>query len=240
MIPIGIRITTKGRVDETSPVAPVLSRAVARIRLAEMLLGIGMVVAVLGTAWIAREFLKSPEMPGQVRANTQATLLHEPLSIPEFKLVDQYGNSFTRDNLKEQWSFLFFGYTGCPDVCPTTISVLMQVEKQLKEYTDLVKPRYIFVSVDPDRDKPENLADYMTYFHQDFLGVTGPEDQLKIMTKPLGIFYEKNSSNNEGDYSINHTTAILLVDPQARVRSLTSPPHNANTIAKDYRYVLAN
>ncbi|MCP4363212.1 MAG: hypothetical protein GY796_34865, partial [Chloroflexi bacterium] len=112
-----------------------MSRAVARIRLAEMLLGIGMAVAVLGTAWIAREFLESPEMPGQVQANTQATLLHEPLSIPEFKLVDQYGNSFTRDNLKEQWSFLFFGYTGCPDVCPTTISVLMQVEKQLKEYT---------------------------------------------------------------------------------------------------------
>ncbi len=213
-----------------------------------MLFGLGIATVVLGTAWIAREFLKPPERPDQVQAstqanaqaNTQATLLNEPLGIPEFELVDQHGNSFTRDSLKGQWSFLFFGYTNCPDVCPMTINVLMQVDNQLQQHTDLAKPRYIFVSIDPDRDTPENLAEYMTYFHQDFLGVTGPQDQLKIMTKPLGIFYEKNTPNNEGNYSINHTTAILLVDPQARVRSLTSPPHNANTIAKDYHYVLAN
>ncbi len=205
-----------------------------------MLLGIGLAVAVLSVAWIGREFFKTPEMPGQVQVNTQATLLNEPIGIPQFELVDQYGNSFTRDNLKEQWSFLFFGYTGCPDVCPTTINVLMQVEEQLQQHVDLVKPRYVFVSIDPDRDKPENLAEYMAYFHQDFLGVTGSREQLRMMTKPLGIFYEKNSINNEGDYSINHTTAILLVDPQAHVRSLTSPPHNASAIAKDYRYVLAN
>ncbi|MCP4332813.1 MAG: SCO family protein [Gammaproteobacteria bacterium] len=205
-----------------------------------MLLGLGIATAVLGTTWIAREFLKLPEKPDQVQANTQATLLNEPLGIPEFELVDQNGNRFTRDSLKEQWSFLFFGYTSCPDVCPTTISVLMEVDKQLQQHTELAKPRYIFVSIDSDRDTPGNLAEYMTYFHQDFLGVTGPQDQLKIMTKALGIFYEKNTPDNGGNYSINHTTAILLVDPQARVRSLTSPPHNANTIAKDYRYVLAN
>ncbi|MCP4469501.1 MAG: SCO family protein [Gammaproteobacteria bacterium] len=205
-----------------------------------MLFGLGMAAAVLGAAWIVGEFLKSPEKLSLVPANTRATVLHEPLGMPEFELIDQNGDRFTRDSLKEQWSFLFFGYTSCPDVCPTTINVLMEVDKTLQQKTELAKPRYIFVSIDSDRDSPENLAEYMTYFHQDFLGVTGPENQLKKMTKPLGIFYEKNSPDNEGNYSINHTTAILLVDPQARVRSLTSAPHNANTIAKDYHYVLAN
>ncbi len=205
-----------------------------------MLLGIGMTVAVLGTIWTAREFLKPPENPSLARANTQATLLDDPVSIPRFSLVDQHGENFTLDRLKGQWSFLFFGYTNCPDVCPTTINVLMQVENQLQQHSDLAKPRYIFVSIDPDRDTPEHLARYLTYFHPDFLGITGSEEQLQTMIKPLGIFYEKNSPTNDGNYSINHTTAILLSDPQARVRSLTSPPHNASAIAKDYRYVLAN
>ncbi len=205
-----------------------------------MLLGFGLALALLGVAWVAREFLKTPLPPGMVQTKIQATVLSDPMNIPEFKLIDQNGMSFTQDSLKEQWSFLFFGYTHCPDVCPTTINVLEQVEKQLQQHTDLAKPRFIFISIDPDRDTPEHLAKYMTYFHQDFLAVTGPLDQLKMLTKPLGIFYERNNPNNESNYSINHTSAILLVDPQARVRSLTSPPHNPNTIAKDYQYVLAN
>ncbi len=217
-----------------------MTYALARVRLAEILLGIGLALALLGIAWIAREFLKPVQTPGMVQMKTQATVLSEPMSIPNFKLVDQNGNIFTRDSLKEQWSFLFFGYTHCPDVCPTTINVLTQVEKQLQQHSGLAKPRFIFISIDPDRDTPDHLAEYLTYFHQDFLAVTGPMDQLKVLTKPLGIFYEKNNLDNENNYSINHTSAILLVDPQAHVRSLTSPPHNANTIVKDYRYVLAN
>ncbi len=205
-----------------------------------MLLGLGVAVVLLAAVWVVREFLKSPEAPGLAQGQTQATVLAEPIGIADFNLLDQQGNRFTLDSLKGQWAFLFFGYTHCPDVCPTTISLLMQVDKKLQQFTELEKPRYIFVSIDPERDTPEKLTEYMAFFHQDFGAITGPKEQLDLLTKPLGIFYEKNKPDEEGNYSINHTTAILLVDPQARVRSLTSPPHDAAAIAKDYRYVLAN
>ncbi len=216
-----------------------MNLAVAKIRLAEMLLGIGMAAVIIAIIWIAREFRQPPEI-ARVQTNTlSATLLETPLTVPEFKLVDQHGNSFTGDRFKGRWSFVFFGYTNCPDVCPTTLSVLVQMEKQLQQFKDLEKPAYVFISIDPDRDTPEHLAQYMTYFHQDFLGVTGSLEQLQQMTKPLGIFYEKNNRENESDYSMSHSSAILLIDTEGRLRALTSPPHDATAMVSDYRYIVA-
>ena len=206
-----------------------------------MLFGLGVASVLIAVIWIGREFLKAPEQPALVQNNAlSATLLDQPLPVPDFKLVDQYGKSFTRESLRKHWSFMFFGYTHCPDVCPTTINELVQTENQLKRYTDLEKPHYVFVSIDPERDTPTHLAQYMSYFHKDFLGVSGSEDQLRSLTKPLGIYYEKETADlDESNYAVKHSAAILLIDHEARVRALLSPPHDATVMVKDYRQILA-
>ncbi|MCP4188178.1 MAG: SCO family protein [Gammaproteobacteria bacterium] len=216
-----------------------MNHTVVRVRFSEMLVGIGMAVVIFGIVWIAREFQKPPEAPVLTQHKIQATLLQEPIAVAEFSLTNQFGNSFTKDNLKGHWSYLFFGYTNCPDICPTTMNVLVEMERQLQQDTDLEKPGFVFVSVDPDRDTPEQLAQYMTYFHRDFLGVSGPDDQLKILTKPLGIFYQKNQpEGNEDSYAMQHSSAILLLNPDGAVQALTSPPYDATIMANDYRNIV--
>ncbi|MCP4489434.1 MAG: SCO family protein [Gammaproteobacteria bacterium] len=217
-----------------------MAHTVIRVRFTEMLFGIGIAVVLLATVWVVKEFQKPPESPELTQRDIQATLLQEPITVADFSLVDQFGNSFTQDSLKGRWSYLFFGYTNCPDVCPTTMNILVEMEKQLRQYTDLEKPGFIFMSVDPDRDTPAQLAQYMAYFHNDFLGVTGSNDQLEMLTKPLGIFYRKEQLEGEAvSYAMQHSSAILLINPDGAVRALTSPPYDAKVMANDYRKILA-
>ncbi len=217
-----------------------MNTATTRVRVAEMLFGLGVAVVILGTVWVTREFYATPEKPVKVPTNgMSATVLHEPVTVPEFELLDQHGNRFSQASLLEQWSLLFFGYTQCPDVCPSTMNVLVQMEKHLQQDSGIEKPKYVFVSIDPDRDTPEHLAHYMVFFHPEFLGVTGTQDQLQSIAEPLGVFYQKNiRKGHENNYSINHSTAIFLVDPRGRVRALMSPPHDATVMARDYRFIV--
>jgi protein SCO1/2 len=208
----------------------------------EILLGVGISAIVFGAIWVALEFrMATPTPPGLPQSlGTTATVLSEPMTIPAFTLTDHHGRPFTEKNLREQWTFLFFGYTYCPDICPTTLAVLKQVDKLLREQKATVHPRVIFVSVDPGRDNLEQLAGYLSYFNPAFLGLTGPEEEIQALTRPLGIAYwfakDKESNPN---YLVDHSASILLVGPQAQLRALTSPPHNAEAIATDYQKIVA-
>jgi len=214
--------------------------AVTRVRLAEIFFGIGLAVFIGSAVWITREVLNSPETPIPPQTEIHATLLQEPIIVPDFDLVDQNGNPFTRANLVGQWSILFFGYTHCPDICPTTMTTLVQMEEQLRQYSGLDKPKYVFISVDPERDTPQHLAQYTTYFHQDFLGVTGSGVDLRVMTAPLGIFYQIDQMDSDGNYMVKHSSAILLINPEGELRALMSPPHDAAALASDYRHILGH
>ena len=212
--------------------------AVNRVRFAEMLFGFGLAFVIGAALWIGREFLESPEAPQALSAQSQATVLAEPIAVPTFNLVDQHENAFTQASLLGQWSLLFFGYTHCPDVCPTTINLLVQMEQQLQQAAP-DKPKYVFVSIDPDRDTPSHLAQYMAYFHADFLGVSGAQKQLQAITQPLGIYYQKELPDLEGNYAFKHSSAILLVNPDGKVHALMSPPHDPVAMATDYQTILA-
>ena len=98
-----------------------------------------------------------------------ATVLPEARILPDFVLEDHHGNEFTNESLKDQWSFIFFGYTHCPDVCPTTLASLNQVDEILKKAPGDPLPKTIFISVDPARDTRELLADYVPYFNSEFI-----------------------------------------------------------------------
>ena len=169
-----------------------------------------------------------------------ATVFPDPIPLPAFELHDQTGTSFTKENLKGHWSFLFFGYTHCPDTCPVTLTVLKQVDKRLLETSDVSRPEIVFVSVDPERDTDEERADYVAGFNPAFISVTGPQEQLSALSKPIGIAYQReNGATADENYKVDHSTVILLIDHRARLRALISPPYDAGVIARDYKKIIS-
>lgn len=169
-----------------------------------------------------------------------AIVLPEARALPEFVLEDHRSKQFTSENLTGHWSFVFFGFTHCPDVCPITLATLNQVDKLLKKDASTAIPKTVFISVDPERDSPAVLADYVSYFNADFVGVSGDIQQLQVLTKPLGIVFGKESDDGSEDYEVFHSSRIMLLDPEARLKALFSAPHNADSIVADYLKIVDN
>ncbi len=163
----------------------------------------------------------------------RATLLAaSPQALPDFHLVDQDGAPFRNDRLRQRWTLMFFGYTHCPDVCPLTLNELKGMYARLAGTPYPQDTQVVFVSVDPKRDSPQHLKRYVQYFDPHFLGVTGGEPELASLTRALGIYHAVNGSGQ--DYLVDHSAAIVLIDPQARLYALFSAPHQAPVLARDY------
>ena len=196
----------------------------------------GLIIAVLATAagiWAARAVLERQSVMNEL----DATRFPVPREIQPFELIDHNNAVFDNNSLRQHWSFLFFGYTHCPDVCPTTLSVLNSVAQQLQDLDENI--RFIFVSVDPERDTPEQLARYVSYFNGDFIGVTGTPEGIEQLTKPLGILHMRvESEDGSAAYLVDHTASVLLFDPDGRYHAVFSPPLSADAIASDFRKML--
>lgn len=164
------------------------------------------------------------------------TWLPEPRELPAFELIDMDGEPFTPASLQGQWSFLFFGYTYCPDICPLTMALLgsaMDEIRNLEPGAD--DPDVVFVSVDPDRDTPDALKQYVGYFNPEFTGVTGPMEELTPLTRALGILHRKAEDPRDPDnYLVDHSASILVINPQGRLQAVLSAPHQVETLASDF------
>ena len=169
----------------------------------------------------------------------QATLFEEPRALPEFALVDQDGRGFDRERLRGHWTFLFFGFVNCPDICPTTLATLAGARKALADLPAGKRPEVAFVSVDPARDTPEVLAAYVANFDPSFAGVTGSAAAIEAITRALGVAVIIGPTAADGSYTVDHSAAIFLVDPKARVAALFGALHEAAAIARDYRRIVA-
>lgn len=166
--------------------------------------------------------------PARRTTSDAYTRLEPAAALPEFELHDQSGQPFGLKQLAGKWSMVFFGYTHCPDICPTTLTVLREVERLAGGKAKNLQ--YIFVSVDPDRDRPAKLKAYVSYFHPDFIGATGTQTELMRLTRALGAYYEAGPSQN-GGYEVQHSAGIFLIDPETKFRALFSGPHDAAKIA---------
>ena len=174
----------------------------------------------------------SPPPPPQL---AQATLLPSAKPVADFRLTDQAGQPFTLDNLRDHWTLAFFGYTHCPDVCPTSMAMLAQVQRQLEQNpAGAPLPQVVFFSVDPERDTPQQLASFVPYFHDSFMGVTGDPGEILKLTRQLGIIYGKTGGSGAGDYLVDHSAAIILFDPAGRFHALFNVPHKPELIASDF------
>lgn len=138
----------------------------------------------------------------------------------QFELTDEHGDSVREDAFRGDYVLLFFGYTHCPDVCPATLAVLNAALKQLGPDADRIK--VLFVSVDPERDGPKELASYTSNFGENVVGLTGTHAQLDKLTKRYRVTYRHDSPDEQGDYRVYHSGAVFAFDPQGRVRLLMS------------------
>ena len=167
----------------------------------------------------------------------EATFLPKGKPLKDFDLQDHNEQPFNLDRFKGKWTFMFFGYTNCPDVCPLGMKIMDGVWKKLPGEL-LTKSQMVFVSVDPDRDKPSQLKSYVEYFHPDFIGVTGKSNQIDILTREIGILYGfEDPEAGSKDYIVNHSAQIILIDPDARLRAVFSPPHEADKIAATFQKI---
>ncbi|WP_092288456.1 SCO family protein [Halopseudomonas sabulinigri] len=154
--------------------------------------------------------------------NAGIFLFDSPRSIPSVKLQAASGQPWTTDALKGQWDMLFFGYTFCPDICPTTLAELRQLSEQLPAETRN-QLQVTLVSVDPNRDTPEQLTTYLDYFNADYAGATGESAELAKLAKALSIAYIEPDTSNE-NYLVDHSGQVVLVNPAGEYVGFIRPP----------------
>ena len=185
--------------------------------------------AALTLGAVASFMTSRPEAPA-----IDGLLWPKSKALTAFALEDHHREAFTLDRLTGRWTLLFFGYTHCPDVCPVTLTVLKNAIALMgKADADAELPQVVFVSVDPERDTLEHLAPYVSYFDPDFLGVTGSDENLATLARQLGILYLRAEPNANGDYLVDHTAAVFLIDPRGHLVALFQAPHAPERIARD-------
>lgn len=194
---------------------------------------VGLAVMVAGA--LVAHYALGPRQSASLPEDLQATYLPQGKPISGLQLSDHKQAVFDESRFKDKWSFLFFGFTNCPDICPTTMLVMKSVWNKLPEAAkQSPAPQMIFVSVDPQRDTLDKLQKYVTFYHPDFLGVTGEMDQIDMLTKQLGVLYGFEDPTEDGNYTVNHSSQIILVDPQGNMRAVFSSPHLVDEIVRSF------
>lgn len=193
------------------------------------------IVAFAAGLILARLLTPAPIAPPETE---RATVLPEPRPLPPLDLLDQDGRALPADFFASHWTLVFFGFTQCPDICPTTLATLAQVRRQLADLPEAARPRVLLVSVDPERDTPERLAAYVRFFDPAFLGATGSPEATASVAAAFGVPYARVEMP-EGGYTMDHGSGLFLVGPGGGLIAFLSAPHDAALIARDYRRILA-
>ncbi|MGR3462930.1 MAG: SCO family protein [Roseovarius sp.] len=162
-------------------------------------------VAVLGFFWL---LLWSDDRAGGPRTGD------DPAFVADFELTDHTGKTRTEEDFAGQWMLVFFGFTNCPDVCPTTLSEVAAVMDGLDE--DAAKVQPLFISIDPERDTPEAMAEFVPLFDAGIIGLTGTPEQIAETAETFPIFYERLEDASAPDgYTMSHTSHLFLFNPEA-------------------------
>ena len=152
-------------------------------------------------------------------------------------LPDASGKPRALADFKGKVTLVFFGYTQCPDVCPTTLAEIAEVKKRLG--ADGAKVQPVFVTVDPERDTPQVIGPYVANFGSDFVALRGTLEQTKAAAKEFKVFFAKSPGKTEGSYTMDHTAGTFVFDPQGRVRLFVKQDGGADALASDIKQLLA-
>jgi protein SCO1/2 len=193
--------------------------------------------AMLAAVWLAAIY-REHDSRVMLLPDKVITLFNDPKPLTAFALTDHQNRVFDLASMKGKWSFLFVGYTHCPDICPTTLAILARARDAIaKSAAGAEDIQLVFISVDPNRDTADKLKQYVTYFHATFLGVTGANAQIANLAGQLGAAYEVSIIPGMENYPVNHTAAVFLVDPQARYHAVFTPPLDAEVISTRFKVV---
>lgn len=198
-------------------------------------IGILAIVAFAAGLFLARALWSPSPAPPQAE---RATIFPEPRALPALDLADQDGRPLGRDFFVKKWTLVFFGFTNCPDICPTTLATLAQFERQLTDLPADERPGVLLVSVDPERDDPTRLAAYVKFFDPAFTGATGTPQAVAETAAAFGVPYAKVSLP-EGGYTMDHGSGVFVVGPTGGIVAYMSGPHDAGVMARDYRKIVA-
>ena len=184
------------------------------------------IAVVLATGLLVASCTRAPVPPAT------ATVLPEAVPVPAFSLLDQHGSAIDESVFAGQWDLVFFGFTHCPDICPATLQVLATAKAQLAEQGQSPLPRIVLVSVDPERDTPELLGQYVDYFGEGNLGITGTLEEITKLTSGLGLYFQKQDSDNE-HYNVDHSAAVLLINPDCGFGAVFGGTHKPENFVHD-------
>jgi protein SCO1/2 len=216
----------------TSPDTPPLQSPASanRTRLL-ILIGVGLALGLL-LGWLTIGLFS-----GELRIGTytfHGTAFELPAPMGEFMLTDHHGNLASLSDFQGKVVLLYFGYTFCPDVCPTTLNELsIAMEKLSQEERDQVQ--VLMVSVDPQRDSPEVLAEYLAHFDPTFLGLTGTEGEIAAAAATFGIFHQKQEGSVKTGYLVDHTASVVALNKEGALRVIYSFNTPGKEIAADLR-----
>ena len=187
------------------------------------ILGAAALCAAVAGFWLARELDSSGP------ALASGTWLPRPKPIADFQLTDNEGKPFSLRNLQGKPSLVFFGFTHCPDVCPTTLAKLAQAMKAAA----VPNLRVVFVTVDPARDPPNVVGLYVHAFDPSFIGLTGDEKAIDKLATDFGVAVSKVDLPG-GDYTMDHSAVIFLLNTQGQVAGIFTPPFDTHRLAEDF------
>jgi protein SCO1/2 len=169
-------------------------------------------------------------------------LFDPPRVLPDFSLRQADGTQLVPGELKGHWTLVFLGFTHCPDVCPLTLTQMSQAQRQWESIPESIRPRVLFVSVDPERDSPDRIGEYAHAFHKDTLAATADIPALENFARSLSLVFAK-APPEEGapvdQYSVDHSATMAVLDPQGRMSGLIQPPFDPAAIAADMAVLTA-
>lgn len=184
--------------------------------------------------WAAQRFFRAPA--STLPATTVVKLLPQPRELPAFSLRQSDRTALVPGELKGHWTVVFLGFTHCPDICPTTLAELAKAQKQWEAMPDPTRPRVLFVSVDPDRDTPDRIGEYAHAFHRDTLAATADVPALEAFARSLSLVFMKvppEPGAPADRYNVDHSAALVVLDPQGRMAGVIQPPLQPKAIAAD-------
>ncbi|HEY3656748.1 MAG TPA: SCO family protein [Steroidobacteraceae bacterium] len=189
-------------------------------------------IAGLGAALLWRHAAAPVEL-------ATGTYVSPSRALPDFSLIDQHGQPFGAAKLRGSWSMMFFGYTNCPDFCPTTLTTLAALEKRLRAAAAPVRPQVVFVSVDAKRDTPEQLAKYVPYFDPEFIGLTAADQTvIEAVAAKLGVSVII-TPKADGTYTVDHSGAIFVLNPEGKLTAILTGPFSVDALQADFQRIVA-
>ena len=203
------------------------NRSILIVLVVALAAGLGLVAS---QHWFGRDAAPAGPALATVR------LFPQPRDLPPFALQQSDGTQLVPGELHGHWTLVFLGFTHCPDICPTTLADLSRAQKAWEALPETRRPRVLFVSVDPERDSPDRIGEYAAFFHRDTLAATADVPALEAFARSLSLVFMK-APPAEGapadQYSVDHSAALALIDPEGRMAGVLQPPYDPAEVAAD-------